>query len=199
MNHGAISVGGDAEVVFYDDILQNGNFVVSSFGSRSSSAIVLGEFAGSGGFSGGGDLFLMGDLRPGNSPDSVLFDGNLFLGASTMTEVEFAGNLFGEFDQLIVTGDLSLDGELVVGLLDDFEFTANQEFIIADVGGVLRGTFAGLNEGDLVAQFGNRQLFISYVGGDGNDIALFTSVPEPGATLFLFLTTVLVLRGRRRQ
>ena len=199
VNTGNISVGGDAEVVFYDDIVQNGDFVVSSFGSRTSSAIVLGEFSGAGGFSGGGDLFLLGDLRPGNSPDSVLFDGNLFLGASAWTEVEFAGSQFGEFDQLVVTGDLNLNGALTVGLLDGFLFGANQEFVIADVGGNLIGKFNGLNEGDLVAQFGGRDLFISYTAGDGNDVALFTAVPEPGSTLFLILGTFLGLRHRRRN
>ena len=196
-NTGVISIGGDAEAIFYDDIIQNGDFVVSSFGSRTSSAIVLGEFSGAGGFSGGGDLFLLGDLRPGNSPDSVLMDGNLFLGSTTLSEFEFAGEEIGEFDQLIVTGDLNLNGQLSVSLLGDFEFGFGQEFIVADVGGQLFGQFDGLDEGDLIGTYSGRQLFVSYSAGDGNDVSFFTAVPEPSGVLAGSLILIGLFGSRR--
>ena len=73
-----------------------------------------------------------------------------------------------------------------------------QEFLIADVAGDLSGQFDGLNEGDLVAQFGPARLYVSYLAGDGNDIALLTLVPEPSTCLMLLAATIAVCRIRRR-
>ena len=200
-NTGSISIAGDAEAIFYDDIVQNGEFVVSSFGSRTSSAVVLGEFSGAGGFTGGGDLFLLGDLRPGNSPDSVLLDGNVFLGASTLSEFEFAGMLPGDFDHMRVTGDLNLGGQLLVSLLDGFQFRYNQEFIVGEVDGQLLGQFVGLAEGSLIGTYGGKELFISYMAGDGNDIGFYTAIPEPGsfAALAVCLVAMTGYRNRNRR
>ena len=50
-------------------------------GSTSSVAVVFGAFSGTGGSTGGGDIFFEGDLRPGNSPTTVSFDNNIGLGA----------------------------------------------------------------------------------------------------------------------
>lgn len=199
-NTGVIQVSGGAHATFFDDITQNGTFQVSAVGNTSSTAVIIGEFSGSGGFVGGGDVFALGDLRPGNSPASVLMDGNLFLGNETDTYIELGGLGVGEFDQFIVTGDFNLAGELFVSLLDDHTLAADQEYLIADIFGDLFGQFAGLEEGDLVGTFGGRQLFISYTAGDGNDIGLFTAIPEPGSTsLLIALATSLLLRRRRRH
>ena len=55
---GKIIVSGGADVTFYDDIVQNGTFRVSKVGSTTSVAVVFGSFTGSGGSTGGGDIFL---------------------------------------------------------------------------------------------------------------------------------------------
>ncbi|MEZ6095288.1 MAG: hypothetical protein R3C03_13830 [Pirellulaceae bacterium] len=196
-NTGVISIDGGSEVTFFDDITQNGSFEVVATGSRISSAVVLGDFSGSGGFTGGGDVFLLGDLRPGNSPDSVLYDGNLFLGSSTGTYIELGGVDIGDFDQMLVSGDLNLAGDLFVSLIDGHTLGANQFYMIGDVGGNLLGQFSGLGEGSLVGTFGGRDLFITYGAGDGNDIGLFTAVPEPNSAIFVALLGLAVLRQRR--
>lgn len=199
-NRGVISVSGGAEAIFYDDIVQDGVFEVAAFGTRTSSAVVLRDFS-AGGFTGGGDLFLQGDLRPGHSPASVLMDGNLYLGGGTITEIELAGLDIGEFDQLVVTGDLSLAGSLQVSLIDGFVLSNNQTFEIGNVSGDLLGQFTNLDDGDLVGNFGGFNLFITYAGGDGNDIALFTNpVPEPGIMgMATILGIGMMLRRRRRS
>jgi hypothetical protein len=69
--------------------------------------------------------------------------------------------------------------------------------LIADVVGVLSGQFSGLGEGALVASFGGQDLFISYAAGDGNDVALFTAVPEPGAGLMGAILCSLLFLLRR--
>lgn len=200
-NTGTINISGGSEVTFYDDLDQEGVLQVTSAGSRISSAVFFGEFSGSGGFVGGGDVFALGDLRPGSSPGSVLYDGNFFLGANTSTFIELGGLQVGEFDQMLVTGNLELAGDLVVTEIDGFQLGTNMEFLIARVDGNLLGQFSGLAEGDLVGDFHGTDLWISYLGGDGNDIVLFTSIPEPGTGLIgliggLFLATCRL--GRRK-
>lgn len=199
-NTGVVQVSGGAHVTFFDDILQNGTMQVSSVGNTTSVAVVLGAFTGSGGFVGGGDVFALGDLRPGNSPASVLFDGNLFLGNATDTLIELGGLGPGQFDQLRVTGDFSLAGDLTVSLIDGHTLGAGQQYLIGDVGGLLSGQFNGLGEGALVGVFNGYQTFISYAAGDGNDIALFTAIPEPGTAMVLAMVgSVVVFRRRRRE
>ena len=196
---GIIQVSGGAHATFFGDVIQNGTLQVASIGNTNSVAVFLGELSGSGGFVGGGDVFALGDLRPGNSPDSVLMDGNLFLGSTTLSEFEFAGEEIGEFDQLIVTGDLSLNGDLSVSLLNGFEFDLGQEFIVADVGGQLFGQFSGLDDGDLIGTYSGRQLFVSYSAGDGNDVAFFTAVPEPAGCIAAGLILIGLLTSRRQR
>ncbi|MEQ1905761.1 MAG: choice-of-anchor tandem repeat NxxGxxAF-containing protein [Pirellulaceae bacterium] len=115
-NTGTIQVSGGAHVTFFGDVEQNGVLQIARVGTNLGTAVFLGEFTGSGGFTGGGDLFALGDLRPGNSPASVTFDGNLFLGVSSDVFLELGGQGLGEFDQMLVTGDLNLAGDLFISV-----------------------------------------------------------------------------------
>ncbi len=197
---GTINVSGGGQVTFYDDLIQNNRFFVTSVGGVTSTAVLFGEFSGSGGFTGGGTVFSFGDLRPGNSPASVLYDGDLFLGSTSGTHIELGGTGLGEFDQILVTGDLSLAGNLFVSLIDGFSLGENMEFLIGDIDGTLTGQFAGLGEGDLVGNFGGQNLFVSYRAGGGNGISLFTAIPEPGiAGCFAIAATATVILRRRRR
>lgn len=197
-NTGVIQVSGGAHATFFDDFTQNGVLQVATVGNTNSTVVILGDFSGSGGFMGGGDVFALGDLRPGNSPASVLYDGNLYLGASTDTFIELGGLGIGEFDQLLVTGDLNLAGDLFVSLIDGHTLGFNQDYLIADVGGSLMGQFLGLGEGDLVGNFDGFDLFISYAANGGSGISLFTAVPEPGAGVLALLAASVVLRRSRQ-
>lgn len=186
------------QVTFYDDFSQFGTLVIGATGASRGTAVVFGEFSGSGGFIGGGDLYALGDLRPGASPSSVLFDGNLFLGHLSDVFIELGGTDHGLFDQLVVTGNLGLAGRLWVDHIDGFRVTRNQQFLIADIGGTRSGQFAGLSEGSYVGLFGPMPLYITYQADDGNDIALFSSaIPEPNVSLVLVLA--LILAGRRNK
>jgi len=198
---GIIQVSGGAHTTFFGDLEQNGALQVSSVGNTNSVAVILGEFSGAGGFVGGGDLFALGDLRPGNSPASVLYDGNLFLGVTTDTEIELGGIGLGEFDQMLVTGDLALAGDLAISLIDGHQLSLGDEYLIADIGGTLSGQFLGLGEGDLVTNFGGMDLFISYAAGDGNDISLFVlqAVPEPGSAVLLLASAICLIVRRKRR
>ena len=62
-NDGQIVVSGGGNGTFYDDVEQNKDLVVSAVGVTTSVAVFFGDFSGSGGSTGGGDIFFEGDLQ----------------------------------------------------------------------------------------------------------------------------------------
>jgi hypothetical protein len=139
------------------------------------------------------DVTSFGKLAPGSSAGLMGITGDLTLGAGSSTEIELAGLLRGtQYDAIDVGGDLSIAGNLTVQLMDGFTLEAGESFEIFDVAGLLSGSFAGLPEGAAVGTFGGSDLFITYAGGDGNDVVLFaaqgpTGVPAPGTLALLAL------------
>ena len=72
-------------------------------------------------------------------------------------------------DQLEINGDASLDGDLTVDIVTEFTPNVGDSFEFLNVGGLLTGEFSGLPEGATVGNFSDRDLFITYTAGDGND------------------------------
>lgn len=140
-----LTVTGGANAVFYDDISQNGTLLVRRVGLTNSTAVFLGAFTGSGGSTGGGDMFFEGDLRPGNSPASVTFDNNIGFGDGATTLIELGGTTLGsQYDHVNVMGDLVLDGDLNLALIGGFTPSIGDSFNILDWGS-LSGTFDAIN------------------------------------------------------
>jgi autotransporter-associated beta strand protein len=138
---GTIAVAGGAGVTFYDDVMQNGAMVVSASGGMHSSAVFLGSVSGTGGAIGGGDIFFLGDLRPGNSSAAVTFANNVTFAGGAL-DIEIGGTALGsQYDHVAVTGDLSLGGKLKVSLINSFTPSAGQSFDVLDWG-ALSGTFS---------------------------------------------------------
>ncbi len=193
---------GRATTTLFDDVVFNDSPTdrAEIRTSDGSSTVVLGGISGDLNFTGSGDVFAEGDLRPGNSPGLGIFEGNLSLGDSAMTFIELSGEDFGEFDQLAINGNFFVDGALDVALIDGFGLSAGQEFLIADVEGSLAGMFNGLDEGALVGNYGGQNLFITYNGfGGGSGVGLFTTaVPEPGSSGILVAFSVFLISRRRR-
>ena len=122
-----------------------------------------------------GNVHFSDGFSPGNSPATVSLE-NLMFDSSTSLTIELGGTIAGdEYDQLIVSGDAVLDGSLIVEAIDNFEPGPDQEFLIIDIGGVRTGEFAGLTEGAVVTSIAGQDVMISYSGGDGNDVTLFTA------------------------
>ena len=109
-------------------------------------------------------------IAPGFSTGLINFDNDLECGAACTIEIEIAAA--DDFDQIIVEGDWTVAGILDVQLIDGYEPCPFESFIIGDAQGAVSGQFNGLSEGDIAASFGNINMSISYVGGDGNDIVL---------------------------
>lgn len=184
---GRIVTSGNAVTTFFDDVIHNGLEIRTFHGSTT---VFLGEQTGAGNFTGTGVVEYAGDLRPGNSPASISYEGDVFFNNSVRSFFELGGLNVGQFDQLLIDGDFNVDGSLFVNLINGHTLGANEFYQIAEVGGILSGQFHGLDEGDLVGTFGGRDLFISYSQGNGNGIALYTAVPEPSGSMLLSIAVL---------
>ncbi|WP_425397049.1 matrixin family metalloprotease [Aeoliella sp.] len=117
--------------------------------------------------------FQQGALHlPGTSPGKFV-SGNLWYEPGSTLEIELDGVIAGTgYDQLDVNGTIEVAG---ANLNIDLGYTPadGQEFFIIDNDGTdpVVGTFAGLPEGAAFDVDGKR-FFITYTGGDGNDVVL---------------------------
>jgi hypothetical protein len=108
--------------------------------------------------------------------------GRLTMGNLSLVTDEEEGSIGGfvfelgpsGFDQLTVTGNLALDGSVSVSLIEDFTLGPGLSFPIIDIQGTRTGFFAGLAEGATVATLSGWDLHVSYAGGNGNDVFLYT-------------------------
>jgi RNA polymerase sigma factor (sigma-70 family) len=167
----------------------------------------LGTVSGAGHIRGGGTAVFASLHSPGDSPAFVDVEGSLVYTDDARLHIELAGTADGLYDRLTVTGDVTLAGDLTVSLIDGYRLAADQVFTILDIAGRGAGRFANYAEGQVIrldaglpADPGwlgpTPELFITYVGGDGNDVALYTlpastprgsPVPEPSTAVVLLL------------
>ena len=137
-----------------------------------------GTLAGNGTIAGA--LISHGTVSPGASAGEITITGPASFTATSIYNVELGGVSPGQLDQVHFSGDAAIAGALQVSPLAGYVLPPRQNYVIATVGGTRTGTFIGLAEGASVGTFGTRELFITYAGGDGNDITLFTGEDGPG-------------------
>ncbi|WP_417396525.1 LamG-like jellyroll fold domain-containing protein [Gimesia chilikensis] len=116
-------------------------------------------------------------LVPGSSP-GILRTGDLTLDADADLNVEINGtNAGSEYDQIQVTGEVDLTGA-TLNISSSFTAAAGDQFLLIDNDDVdaVTGNFVGLTEGTLFSFNGN-QVYITYQGGDGNDVVLTVNSP----------------------
>jgi nitrous oxidase accessory protein NosD len=126
------------------------------------------------------------NLSPGASPAQVTVAGNVALTSDDTVTIEINGtSAANQYDNFLVDGNngdtnrtialggatLALSGTYTPVVGDSFTIFNND-----GTGDAVTGTFAGLAEGSTVTLNGV-PLFVSYVGGDGNDVTL--SLPTP--------------------
>jgi hypothetical protein len=96
-----------------------------------SSATFGGLVSGAANFPGAGTVAFNGGYQPGDSAARVEFAGDLQFGAGNSLLMEIGGLAPGtEHDQLDVAGDVTLDGELRVQLIDGFVPSSGNQFVI---------------------------------------------------------------------
>jgi hypothetical protein len=137
-----------------------------------------------------------GTLSPGASPGTMTVTGNYSLDSGDLF-MELDGLMAGtEYDQLIVTGDVSLAGELALAV--GFSPSLGDMFTIIDNQGA--NSVSGMFTQGSSISAGGFLFGINYGGGDGNDVVL-TVIPEPSTALVSLamagLITMAVQRHRR--
>jgi hypothetical protein len=147
---GRIVTSGNVVTTFFDDVVHNGTEIRTFLGSTT---VFLGEQTGAGNFTGAGVVEYAGDLRPGNSPATISYEGDVYFNSSVRTFFELGGLNSGQFDQLRINGDFNVAGSLFVNLIDGHTLGVNQSYLIGEVGETLSGQFNGLGEGSMVGNF----------------------------------------------
>ena len=133
---GHIVVSGGATAIFYDKMTNSGAIQVSGTTSLKSMAVFFGDFSGTG-TTGTGIVFLEGDTRPGASPGTMSFGGDVVQGSLATLHVEIAGTTPGSgYDRLDVAGELALAGTLAVTFINGFTPSAGDTFDLWDAGSV---------------------------------------------------------------
>ena len=127
---GTIIVSGNSNVTFYDDVINDGELRTSA----GTAAVFFGDVSGPGTYTGTGTVFFEGMFSPGSSPAAVSFSGDVVLGSEAVLAIELGGTTLGAYDQMLVSGDLVLDGELGVSILPSLTPAAGQSFNILDWG-----------------------------------------------------------------
>jgi autotransporter-associated beta strand protein len=150
-------------------------------------------------------------LNPGNSPGILNVDGD-YNQAGTLA-IEITGLIAGtQHDQVnvdLTTGDfdgsVTLSGSLVTAFSGGSYANGNLLFILLnDESDAISGTFSGLAQNAIVANYGGFDWKISYTANSagntftgGNDVALM-AVPEPNVAALLGGLGMLCLLRRRR-
>ena len=171
---------------------------------------------GSGSLSGTGEVDALtvqsgGTVAPGDDGCGLLHAGIYHQQAGAHLAIEIGGTTAGAvangYDQLSITGGITLAGDLQGSLLGGFQPSHGDLFfaIVNDGTDGISGIFASLPQGAVV-NFGGTNFEISYTGDSaggtftgGNDVVL-RAVPEPHALLHVGTGVALFAGwGRRRK
>jgi hypothetical protein len=132
--------------------------------------------------------------------------GTLRTGALTLTgsntfHIDASGTLTSNWDQLIVTGGVTLGTTSVLDLTiaSGLSFTGGTQYVLIsnDLTDAISGTFANAANGSTVV-FDGYLFTVNYAGGDGNDFTL-TAVPEPGTWIGASLALAALALSQRRR
>jgi hypothetical protein len=203
-NEGAIDVGAGSELTIDGTFTNTGDLDID--GTLAAAAIIVdaGEnLSGSGTIV--GNVTVYGDTDPGDDPATLTIDGNYAQTGGSTLNIALGGTGAGQYDQLVVNGNLSLAGALDVSLWGGFVAATGETFDILNWTGTLTGSFNTITYPTLGAGYYFEPLWgsdsltleIGYNGGGGGGGG---ATPEP-ATYFLIGAGLLVggYHWRRRR
>jgi T5SS/PEP-CTERM-associated repeat protein len=172
---GRITVSNGGIANFYDDITISvgaANVQATALGSTISRVVFFGSY--NGGVSGGGQAFIEGDHRPGNSPALVAFGGDVYYGPFSSLEIELAGVTKGNlYDAVAVSGVAVLGGELDVSLLNTFSPTLGGVFEILTATGGVTGVF----DSEMLPSLGPLLALHTFYGSNAVNLAVVPALP----------------------
>ena len=123
----------------------------------------------------GGNVFNDGQIPRDLGAGMLAIEGRLTQSVDAILECEIGGLSAGdEYDQIYVTSNVSLSGELHVSLIHGFTPAVNEQFTILNNASPasVSGHFVGLSQGASLVVDNAFEFQINYAGGDGNDVVL---------------------------
>ena len=141
-----------------------------------------------------GDINIQGGtVAPGHSPGIMSISGNYVQGNAATLEMELGGTENGEYDRLLVTGEMTLGGNLEVELIDSFIPQVGDTFDLFSVepGVDLQGSFSNIE-----LPWINTGLWDTSGLLSSGSISV-VPIPEPATLSLLTLGTLMLLRRRR--
>jgi len=143
---GTMNVAGPPETVFTiagaEVILDHDVFV-----DQKNTLRFEADVSGPGNFTGNGDVKFLANYSPGASPALVSADGDISFADSARLLTEIGGTTPGtDYDQLVVNGDVTLDGTAVFRFINGFSPRQGDVFDVIVAGGI---TFSLLGDEDI--------------------------------------------------
>jgi hypothetical protein len=135
----------------------------------------------------------LGIFAPGNSAGTLTVTNRWSQSAAGSLQIEIGGTASGESDLLSILGSASLDGSLVVSLINGFQPGPADSFIVLD-GFSLTGTFS--NASTQVFVLGGGQFDVIYNASAGT-VTLTNYIPAPGAMGTMLMAGLVAFRRRR--
>lgn len=127
---------------------------------------------------------------------TLTVQGPLICQPGAVFSVDYIGSGAGNFDQLIVNGQVTLAGQLLLNNISLLSPGQRLTIIANDGVDPVVGTFAGLPEGAVLIH-SNVTFTITYVGGDGNDVQLIAhSAPSQLTSLVTVTNGFKLLAGQ---
>jgi hypothetical protein len=192
------------------DAIQNFDFTggtlaageITTANLRATGDLMNGTFTNQGGVLAPGDIGFSG--RTTVTGNMKITSGTLSFdigGATAVASTDWQdASGSGKHDQLAVTGDLQLGGNLVIDLIDSVTPDPLAAYKLIDLtgSGTLSSFFANVIDGGTLMTAGNQGTFTVYKSGNDIWVNNFTAVPEPTSALAGLLIAAGLLRRRRR-